>query len=136
MSVPAVVRLRRREDPALEWLAAPVEQRADARDLHRVDADSDELTWFIDGSLYDEPWRFARRTGFGIVVVSRAGSLVACGSGRPPHWVHDAAGAEIRAFPVVTRMTTRLPRKSKPERSSPMPRATVPPAATKASWPA
>ena len=67
-------------------------------------------TWYIDGSLFDEARSFARRTGFGVVVVSEAGQLVACGNGIPPAWVKDAAGAELWAFYVVLRMNAEVPR--------------------------
>ena len=74
-----------------------------------IDATDDNLTWFIDGSLYDEPHHFARRTGFGIAVVDSHGSLVACGYGHPPSWIRDAAGAELWAMQVVTSMVPTCP---------------------------
>ena len=64
---------------------------------------------FIDGSLFDESRRWARRTGFGVVVVSPEGSLLAFGSGTPPGWVVDAAGAELWAFYVIASMLPFLP---------------------------
>ena len=64
---------------------------------------------FIDGSLFDESRRWARRTGFGIFVVSFEGSLLAFGKGTPPQWVHDSAGAELWSFYVVTSMSLFLP---------------------------
>ena len=62
--------------------------------LHRppTDVPAEGVTWFIDGSLYDEAKRYARRTGFGIVVVSDYGSLLAFGLGIPPEWIVDAGG--------------------------------------------
>ena len=53
---------------------------------------------FIDGSLYDEPRRFARRAGFGIALVATDGALIGYGSGVPPTWIHDSVGAEIWSF--------------------------------------
>jgi len=64
---------------------------------------------FIDGSLFDEARRWARRTGFGVAIVSSEGSLLAFGSGIPPSWIVDAAGAELWAFYVVVSMTPFLP---------------------------
>eukprot|EP00973_Karenia_brevis_P035504 4893570-Karenia_brevis.AAC.1 len=53
--------------------------------------------WFIDGSLFDEAKRYARRTGFGIVVLDASGSLIGLACGVPPAWIKDAAGAELWA---------------------------------------
>eukprot|EP00973_Karenia_brevis_P075181 10442994-Karenia_brevis.AAC.1 len=64
---------------------------------------------FIDGSLFDESRRWARRTGFGIAVVSREGSLLAFGNGTPPAWVVDAAGAELWAFYFIASISPFLP---------------------------
>ena len=69
-----------------------------------------DASWFIDGSLFDESKRFARRTGFGIAVVASNGSLLALGRGVPPAWVHDAAGAEVWAFFSAIRLNCYLPR--------------------------
>ena len=66
--------------------------------------------WFIDGSLFDEARRYARRTGFGIVITSSSGTLLGYGNGVPPRWVHDAAGAELWALYVVARMNPMLPK--------------------------
>ena len=74
-----------------------------------LDLGDSSLAWFIDGSLFDEPFWFAKRLGFGIVVVHACGDLVACGRGRPPAWVSDAAGAELWAFFMVTKLTSWLP---------------------------
>jgi len=73
------------------------------------DGRAQEATWFIDGSLFDEAKRFARRTGFSVVVVSNSGSLLGFGAGVPPHWIVDAAGAELWAFQVVAMLNTVLP---------------------------
>ena len=66
-----------------EWLMPP------------ADAPANDTMWFIDGAMFDEVKRFARRTGFGIVGVETEGTLLAFGRGVPPSWVHDAAGAEV-----------------------------------------
>ncbi len=71
---------------------------------------SDKWTWFIDGSMLDEPRRIARRTGFAVVVVDEYGHLVAYGNGRPPAWIATAAGAEAWAFCVVLSMAPAPPR--------------------------
>ncbi len=63
----------------------------------------------MDGSLFDEAKSFARRTGFGIVVVSASGDLIGFGSGIPPHWVVDAAGAELWAMLTVLRLNAFMP---------------------------
>ena len=74
------------------------------------DEDPIGWTWFIDGSLMDEARVFARRAGFGIVVVDAVGRLVGFGRGRPPKWLTTAAGAEAWAFWTVTRLNPFLPR--------------------------
>ena len=74
----------------------------------RTPADPD-LTWVVDGSLYDEARRFARRTGFGIVVIDPDGNLIACARGKPPRWIRDAAGAESWAVQTVTALTLSTP---------------------------
>ena len=59
----------------------------------RPDGDiPEDVQWFNDGCLFDEPKRFARRLGFGSVVVDIVGTLLALGRGLPPPWVQDAAG--------------------------------------------
>ncbi len=69
----------------------------------------DDLIWLIDGSLFDESRRFARRTGFGIAMVTPQGSLVAFGLGVPPLWVIDASGAELWAYFQVLCLTLFSP---------------------------
>ena len=66
------------------------------------------LIWVIDGSLYDEPRRIARRIGFGIEVVSADVILLALNMGVLRHHPmtptrHHAAGAEAWAYVVITR---------------------------------
>ena len=80
-----------------EWLRSP-------RDDIPLDA-----KWYIDGSLFDAAWDYAKRTGFGVAVVSTSGDLLAYGKGVPPDWIHDAAGAEAWAFAVILRMCPFLP---------------------------
>ena len=65
------------------------------------EVDEADLTWYVDGSLYDEGKRVMRRTGFGIAAADSRGTLLACGHGVPPDWVHDAAGAELWAVYFV-----------------------------------
>ena len=85
------------EGETFEWVIAP-------------DGDiPEDAIWFIDGSLFDEKNRFGRRTGFGIVVVSSAGSLLALGRGVPPAWVLDAAGAEVSALFSAIRLSHCMP---------------------------
>jgi hypothetical protein len=67
-------------------------------------------TWYIDGSLFDEDRKFARRTGYGVAVVTTSGKLIAYGHGIPPAWIHDAAGAELWAFYAVLSMNSEVPR--------------------------
>ena len=89
-----VLRLRVPPPPAEEdfrWLQTPPEDMAS------------DAVWYIDGSLFDEARRFARRAGFGIVVVSSDGVLLAYGLGTPPGWIRDAAGAEAWAYFVAVR---------------------------------
>ena len=58
----------------------------------------DRAAWFLDGSLVDALCDQTARAGFGIVVVAETGELIGLGAGRPPHWVTDAAAAELWAF--------------------------------------
>ena len=74
------------------------------------EASMDDAEWYIDGSLFDEKLDFSRRCGFGIVVVAADGQLLGYGSGVPPTWIHDAAGAELWAFYVVIREAPRMPK--------------------------
>lgn len=69
-----------------------------------------DATWFIDGSSHDEFKRIARRTGFGVVLVSSTGTLLAYGAGEPPHWIVDAAGAEAWAYYFVLSHCSWIPK--------------------------
>ncbi len=95
-----VLKVRMPEPPegdSFAWLLPPPDHiPSDAR-------------WFVDGSLFDESRRFARRTGFAIVIVSASGTLLAFGNGVPPCWVQDAAGAELWAFVVVAKLCCFFP---------------------------
>ena len=80
------------------------------RPLPRLPQPDDE--WVIDGSLFDEPRRFARRTGIGIALIGPDGSLLACAHGAAPPWIEDAAGAELWALAVVLSLQPCVPRVS------------------------
>jgi len=67
-----------------------------------------DAVWFIDGSLFDQDRRVARRTGFG-TVTAPSGALIGFGNGTPPDWIHGAAGAEVWAFFVVARLAHLFP---------------------------
>ncbi len=54
---------------------------------------------YVDGSLLDEPRRFARRTGFAIGVLDSCGRQVAFGYGWPLAWVETAAAAGLPGAP-------------------------------------
>ena len=69
-----------------------------------------DVTYFIDGSLYEGGREFGRRTGFGVVAVSAEGDLLAYGCGVPPAWVRDVAGAEAWAFVAILRVSPDVPR--------------------------
>ena len=69
----------------------------------------EEARWYIDGSMYDNLGASLSRLGFGIVVVSATGHLLAFGRGVPPSWVLDASGAELWAFAVVINMSPHMP---------------------------
>ena len=73
------------------------------------EVDETGLTWFVDGSLFDESKRIMRRTGFGAAAIDPDGSLVAFGHGLPPSWVQDAAGAELWAVYFVLNMLGSIP---------------------------
>ncbi len=80
------------------WILAPPET-----------AWSEKWKWFIDGSMLDEPRRFARRTGYAVAVVDEYGHLVAYGCGRPPAWISTAAGAEAWAYCVILQLAPAPP---------------------------
>ncbi len=86
------------ECDTLIWLRPPPNDVAD-----------DDWQWYIDGSLLDEPRRFARRTGFAIVVVDSCTGQVAFGYGWPPAWVETAAAAEAWAYSFVVGLTPMAP---------------------------
>ena len=88
---------RRAAEGSFAWILSPPEV---------LPADA---VWYIDGSLFDEAWKYARRTGFGVVVVGTDGTLLGFGNGVPPPWVHDAAGAELWALCAVAMMNPSLP---------------------------
>ena len=50
-----------------------------------------------------------KRLGYAIVLVSRCGSLLAFGNGRPPSWITDSAGAECWAYFCVIGMSPFIP---------------------------
>ena len=60
----------------------------------------DDLVWYVDGSGFNTRWSELATYGFGIVVVSRAGDVIAWDNGTPPQWASSAAEAE--AWAVVT----------------------------------
>ena len=68
-----------------------------------------DARWYIDGSMYDNLGASLERLGFGVVVVSPTGQLLAFGRGVPPSWVSDASGAELWAFAVVISMNPSMP---------------------------
>ena len=60
--------------------------------------DLEGCTWYLDGSMMDGEWLDFQAIGFGIVIVSRSGELLAHGSGGPPPWCNSAAAAEAWAL--------------------------------------
>ncbi len=74
---------------AILWLSAPP-------DTTRTD-----LLWYTDGSMQHGPTWDLRRTGCGVVVVSRSGDLVAFGTAVPPGSMRTAAAAELWAVLLV-----------------------------------
>ena len=48
------------------------------------DVSRNDLTWVLDGSALNSKWHTLATFGFGIVVISDSGDLVAWGGGRPP----------------------------------------------------
>ena len=60
-----------------------------------------EAVWYCDGSLIHGKWAPLRTTGFGIVVTSVQGKLLAYGMGWPPSWCSTAAAAEAWALHIV-----------------------------------
>ncbi len=68
-----------------------------------------DATWYVDGSLLDKQWDFARRAGFSVVLVAASGELLACGFGVPPRWIESSGGAEVWAVHVVLRLAITPP---------------------------
>ncbi len=50
-----------------------------------------------------------KRLGYAIVLVSKCGSVLAFGNGRPPGWIIDSAGAECWAYFCVIGMSLFVP---------------------------
>ncbi len=82
-----------------EWLKQPAQPLLS----------SDEVCWHFDGSMLNGTWRPFRATGFGIVVTSADGHLLAYGRGQPPHWCRTAAAAEAWALCSVVTQAPFLP---------------------------
>lgn len=61
--------------------------------LEPPDITRNDLVWYTDGSCSDPTTPEMARFGFAIVVVSRAGGLVAYGAGVPPDCVTDSGMA-------------------------------------------
>ena len=62
-----------------------------------------ESVWTFDGSMLFGTWKPLRTVGFGIVVTTVDGELLAHGCGVPPQWCATAAAAE--AWALRTRPT-------------------------------
>lgn len=60
-----------------------------------------DVSWYIDGSLFDGYHFELARAGFAIAAVDRAGRLVAAAHGRTPGWIFSASGAELWALGTV-----------------------------------
>jgi hypothetical protein len=69
-----------------------------------------DLTWIIDGSAMNGRRNTLATFGFAIAIVAKDGSLLAWGSGIPPHWVDSAAGAETWALYKATQLSPWPPR--------------------------
>jgi hypothetical protein len=68
-----------------------------------------DAKWYIDGSMFDGTVPLIGRTGFGVVVTSMEGDLLAYGMGIPPDWIRDASGAEAWALAVILRWCPSMP---------------------------
>ena len=90
LRVPAPVR---QQEGSYRWLR------------HPGNMEDSNATWYFDGSMLNGRWKPLRATGFGIAVVSAAGSLLGFGYGTPPHWCMTAAAAEAWALQVVLAST-------------------------------
>ena len=80
---------------SFQWLSSP------------PPADDQTLVWYIDGSAQNPKWEEIATFGFGIVVTSAYGDLVAWGFGIPPKWITSAADAEAWALSVALRQHLR-----------------------------
>ena len=74
------------------------------------DVTRSDLTWVLDGSALNSKWHTLATYGFGIVVISNVGDLVAWGGGRPPAWVDSASAAEAWALATATSLSPWEPR--------------------------
>ena len=70
----------------------------------------DDATWYIDGSMFDGKHQVGTRCGYGIVVVTQQAQLIGLASGTTPHWINDAAGAELWAYHLVLLEQPVVPR--------------------------
>ena len=57
-----------------------------------------ELSWFVDGSMFDGRWLPLGRVGFGILAIADDGAIIALGYGVPPSWIRSVPGAEAWAL--------------------------------------
>ena len=85
-----VPQLERIEKDTFSWYSCP------------PDCTRSDLVWVIDGSALNTKWSSLATFGFGIVVYSKAGDLVAWGGGVPPVWTDSASTAEAWALATVT----------------------------------
>ena len=83
----------------------PVEKGTFKWYSHPPDVTREDLVWVIDGSALNSRWATLATFGFGIVVYSYEGDLVAWGGGVPPTWTDSASAAEAWALAVVTSLT-------------------------------
>ena len=86
-----------RKYDTFKWLSTP------------PDTTRNDLVWYVDGSGYNNRWSALATYGFGIVVVSKAGDLVAWGNGVPPKWTASVADAETWAVAKVLSLNPAPP---------------------------
>ena len=92
-------------------LPKPPERQASFQSLWRsTDCFPDDVTWYIDGSMFHRDIAEWRATGYSVVVHSRSQGLLAFGGGVPPPWCNTAAAAEAWALLMAISHSVALPR--------------------------
>ena len=92
-------------------LPRPVQRQSEFQWLWRgTENFPDDVTWYIDGSMFHRDITEWRATGYSVVVHSRSQGLLAFGGGVPPPWCTSAAAAEAWALLMAIHLSVVMPR--------------------------